>query len=195
MAVTPDFLSAHFTMSAENPFRLTPPSEQALYFIDGNNSAKVINVDGSVSTVYHDPSPRQTAGQEGGQANEHVSYPDPSYDAVISAIKNAAKQRTKQGAAYLSLVNSELMLVKKSLFISVFAALAAFITGIVCWLLVNVAMGGALYYFNIDIIAIGSILLCVNIGLCLLFYRTAQKAFHLVSFKRLIALLERTLSN
>ena len=189
MATIPDFHSAHFTMSAENPFRLTPPSEQALYFIGVDNAVIAVNADGSVSTGYHDASPKDKKNLDEQQA----PYPDPSYEAVIDALKNAAKQRTKQAAAYLSLVNSEIMLVKKSLFISVFAALAAFVIGIVCWLLVNVAIGVALYSLGISIIFIAAILLCFNLGLSVLFYRIAKKSLCFVSFERLIALFKRSL--
>lgn len=187
----PDFHSARFIVSAENPFRLTSPSEQALYFIGQNDSTITVNADGTVSTEDRDTTPESKRSQD----SEHVLYPNPSYDVIIDAITNAAKQRTKQGTAYLSLVNSELMLVKKSLFISVFAALAALLIGVVCWLLINIAIGGTLYSFSISIVAISVVLLCFNIGLCLLFYRIAKKALHLVSLNRLISLLKRTLVN
>ncbi|WP_269520292.1 hypothetical protein [Alteromonas sp. BMJM2] len=189
MATIPDFHSAHFTMSAENPFCLTPPSEQALYFIGVDNAVIAVNADGSVSTGYHDASSKDKKTLN----DEQIPYPDPSYEAVIDALKNAAKQRTKQGAAYLSVLNSEIMLIKKSLFISVFAALVAFVVSMVCWLLVNVAIGGALYAFGISIILIAGILLCFNLGLSVLFYRIAKKSLHFVSFERLIALFKRSL--
>lgn len=189
MATIPDFHSAHFTMSAENPFRLTPPAEQALYFIGVDNAVIAVNADGSVSTGYSGASPKDKKALD----EQQTPYPDPSYETVIDALKNAAKQRTKQGTAYLSLLNSEIMLVKKSLFISVFAALAAFVIGIVCWLLVNVVIGGALYSFDISIVFIAAILLCFNLGLSVLFYRIAKKSLCFVSFERLIALFKRSL--
>ena len=189
MATIPDFHRAHFTMSAENPFRLTPPAEQALYFIGVDNAVIAVNADCSVSTGYSGASPKDKKALD----EQQTPYPDPSYETVIDALKNAAKQRTKQGTAYLSLLNSEIMLVKKSLFISVFAALAAFVIGIVCWLLVNVVIGGALYSFDISIVFIAAILLCFNLGLSVLFYRIAKKSLCFVSFERLIALFKRSL--
>ena len=86
MATIPDFHSAHFTMSAENPFRLTPPSEQALYFAGENNSVIAINADGSVSTGYRDVPTKNKKSQDKQQA----PYPDPTYEAVVDALKNAA---------------------------------------------------------------------------------------------------------
>ena len=195
MTSIPDFHNAEFILSVENPFRLTPPSEQALYFLNDDNfcavrpprSAQNIDINSCTSDSRVTSPPRGT--------DQTTAYPDPSYDAVLSALKNAAKQRTKQGSAYLSLVNSELMLIKKSLFISVFSALAAFVLGIVSLLLLNLGIGVALHSLNISLLGVSFILLSVNIGLSILCYRIAKKAFYLVSFERLIRLLKRSLSN
>ena len=79
MATIPDFHSAYFTMSAENPFRLTPPSEQALYFIGGDNAVIAVNADGSVSTGFSDASPKDKKNLD----EQQTPYPDPSYETVI----------------------------------------------------------------------------------------------------------------
>lgn len=193
MTPIPDFHNAKFILSAENPFRLTPPSEQALYFLNDNNRCVVRE---PLSTQSTDTNTSTSPGSNSsGDTDKGPVYPDPSYDAVVTALKNAAKQRTKQGSAYLSLVNSELMLIKKSLFVSVFAALTGFVLSIVSLLILNIGIGLALYSLGVSTLGISFILLGANIGLSILCYRIAKKAFYLVSFERLIRLLKRSLSN
>lgn len=170
MSELPDFRYAHFTVSDENPFRLTPPRDQANF----DNVA--------------DASKRASSGR-----NASPPYPNPEYEDVFDALKNAVKQRTKQGTAFLSLFNSELMLIKRSLLITIVASMAVFVISMVCWVVLNVGLSIALYSVNLSVFVIICILLCINVAAAILLFRLAKNASQLVSFERVIGLIKRSL--
>ncbi|WP_394224341.1 hypothetical protein [Alteromonas gracilis] len=163
----PDFRKAHFVTCSENPFRLTPPTAQANF---------------DVNTVHEHTSADATTSKR----VDDRPYPDPSFSEVFSALKDVFTQRKAQGLAFLELTNSELMLVKKSLFITVFACFAAFALSIVCWLLVNVAVGAILHTLGLSYVSIPFVLLVVNVVALYGLIRIARDAFQYVNLHRLI---------
>lgn len=170
MSELPDFRRAHFTVCDENPFRLTPPRDQANF----DNVADV--------------SKKALSGRTASSP-----YPNPEYEEVFDALKNAVKQRKKQGTAFLSLFNSELMLIKRSLLITIVASMAVLIISIVCWVILNVGVSIALYSVNLSLFVIICILLCINVAAAILLFRLATNASQLVSFERVIGLIKRSL--
>ena len=118
-------------MCTENPFRLTPPAAQANLNVKSNGD----NANAASAASEHSTQHKST----------QQNYPDPSFSDIFSAFSEAFTQRKAQGLAFLELTNSELMLIKKSFFVTVFACLAAFAVGTVCWLILNIAIGAILH--------------------------------------------------
>ena len=162
-----DFRTAQFNVCNENPFRLTPPAAQAIF----RTQTKDDNTDNS-SLNDDQTSP--------------INYPDPSFKDVFAAFKEAFTQRKAQGLAFLELTNSELMLIKKSFFVTVFACLAAFAVGTVCWLILNIAVGAILHNMGLHYVAVPLILLVLNSIAAFGFFKLAQNAFNYLSFSRLL---------
>ena len=162
-----DFHKARFRTCHENPFRLTPPSAQAKFHENATGE----------STPTETPSDEQSTQQQ---------YPDPSFSDVFDAFKEAFSQRKEQGFAFLELTNSELMLVKKSFFVTVFACLAAFAVGTVCWLILNIAIGAILHNAGVHYVVVPLVLLVLNSLAAFGFLKLAQNAFNYLSLSRLI---------
>jgi len=121
------------------------------------------------------------------QANPNVTnYPDPSFSDIFSAFSEALTQRKAQGLAFLELTNSELMLIKKSFFVTVFACLAAFAVGTVCWLILNIAIGAILHSVGVSYVVVPLLLLVFNSIAAFCLFKLAQNAFNYLSFSRLI---------
>ena len=127
----PDFRRANFNLCTENPFRLTPPAAQANPNVTSNGD----NANAASAASEHSTQHKST----------QQNYPDPSFSDIFSAFSEAFTQRKAQGLAFLELTNSELMLIKKSFFVTVFACLASFAVGTVCWLILNIAIVAFLY--------------------------------------------------
>ena len=163
----PDFHKARYTTCHENPFRLTPPSAQAKFHV---NNAKETS---------------QASSPKGEQSTQQ-QYPDTSFSDIISALKEVFSQRKEQGFAFLELTNSELMLVKKSFFITVFACLAAFAVGTVCWLILNIALGAILHNAGVHYVVVPLVLLILNSLAAFGLFKLAQNAFNYLSLSRLI---------
>lgn len=159
----PDFHKAQFALCKENPFRLTPPGAQASAH---NHHSKTNETEGKTAT--------------------EQQYPDPAFSDIISAFKEAFSQRKAQGFAFLELTNSELMLIKKSFFVTVFACLAAFAVGTVCWLILNIAIGAFLHNIGLHYVVVPLVLLVLNSAAAFGSFKLAQNAFNYLSFKRLI---------
>lgn len=163
----PDFQKARYTSCHENPFRLTPPPAQAKFHENATEE----------STPKETPPDEQSTQQQ---------YPDPSFSDVFNAFKEAFSQRKAQGFAFLELTNSELMLVKKSFFVTVFACLAAFAVGTVCWLILNIAIGAILHNVGVHYVVVPLVLLALNSLAAFGFFKLAQNAFNYLSLSRLI---------
>jgi hypothetical protein len=170
----PDFHKARYTTCHENPFRLTPPSAQAIFHVNNGKEGK------------------QASSQNGEQSTQQ-QYPDPSFSDVFNAFKEAFSQRKEQGFAFLELTNSELMLVKKSFFVTVFACLAAFAVGTVCWLILNIAVGAILHNAGVHYVVVPLVLLILNSLAAFGFFKLAQNAFGYLSLSRLIQTWRRVL--
>jgi len=91
-----------------------------------------------------------------------------------------------QGLAFLELTNSELMLIKKSFFVTVFACLAAFAVGTVCWLILNIAIGAILHSVGVSYVVVPLLLLVFNSVAAFCLFKLAQNSFNYLSFSRLI---------
>jgi hypothetical protein len=78
------------------------------------------------------------------------------------------------------------MLIKKSFFVTIFACLAAFAVGTVCWLILNIAIGALLHSMGLHYVAVPLILLVLNSIAAFGFFKLAQNAFNYLSFSRLI---------
>ncbi|KHT57464.1 hypothetical protein RJ41_02175 [Alteromonas marina] len=163
----PDFRTSQFIVCNENPFRLTPPSAQASFRAQ-------VKGDHTTNTPPKD------------QPSTQQNYPDPSFSDIFTAFKEAFNQRKAQGLAFLELTNSELMLIKKSFFVTIFACLAAFAVGTVCWLILNIAIGALLHSMGLHYVAVPLILLVLNSIAAFGFFKLAQNAFNYLSFSRLI---------
>lgn len=172
----PDFRKAQFATCSENPFRLTPPSAQA-NTINSRNERYSAQASSSAATNEAQDQP----------------YPDPPFSDILAAFKDVFSQRKAQGMAFLELTNSELMLVKKSLFVTVCACLAALVVTIVCWLLLNLAIGTVFHALGVSYVVIPFVLLAVNIIAAFGLLKLAQSAFHYVNFHRLIQTWRRVL--
>ncbi|MDO6567663.1 hypothetical protein Q4561_11395 [Alteromonas sp. 1_MG-2023] len=157
MMPIPDFRSATYTLSSENPFRLTSPRSQAT-FRSNNQSA---------------PSP----------------HPDTSFEDALSSLKSLFTQKKYQGFALLDLINAELELIKKSVFVSIFGALTAFALGGFSWILLNACFGMVLHHAGLPTLAIMVILLLANSVLSVVAFMYANSAFRFINFKRLITLM------
>lgn len=162
-----DFHKARFRTCNENPFRLTPPSAQAKFHENATGES----------------TPKETSPDE---QSTQQQYPDPSFSDVFNAFKEAFSQRKEQGFAFLELTNSELMLVKKSFFVTVFACLAAFAVGTVCWLILNIAIGAILHNVGVHYVVVPLVLLALNSLAAFGFFKLAQNAFNYLSLSRLI---------
>jgi len=159
----PDFHKAQFSLCEENPFRLTPLGAQA-----------TLNAD------------RHSSANKSANSTNEQNYPDPSFSSIISALKEAFSQRKAQGFAFLELTNSELMLIKKSIFVTIFACLAAFAVGTVCWLILNIAIGAFLHSMGVHYVIVPLVLLAINVLTAFGLFRLAQNAFGYISFHRLV---------
>ncbi|WP_334020302.1 hypothetical protein [Alteromonas sp. S015] len=168
----PDFRRANFNLCEENPFRLTPPSAQANLYV------KSIGDDANAAST--------DSGQSAQQNTSEQNYPDPSFSDIFSAFGEAFTQRKAQVFALLELTNSELMLIKKSFFVTVFACLAAFAVGTVCWLILNIAIGAILYSIGVSYVVVPLVLLALNSLVAFGLFKLAQNSFNYLSFSRLI---------
>ena len=135
----PDFRRAKYNLCTENPFRLTPPAAQANLNVKSNGD----NANAASAASEHSTQHKST----------QQNYPDPSFSDIFSAFSEAFTQRKAQGLAFLELTNSELMLIKKSFFVTVFACLAAFAVGTVCWLILNIAIGAILHSVGVSYVS------------------------------------------
>lgn len=163
----PDFHKARYSTCHENPFRLTPPPAQAKLHVNATGESN-------------------PAASASGEQSTQQQYPDPSFSEVFNAFKEAFSQRKEQGLAFLELTNSELMLVKKSFFVTVFACLAAFAVGTVCWLILNIAIGAILHNAGVHYVVVPLVLLVLNSLAAFGFFKLAQNAFNYLSLSRLI---------
>ncbi|AFT95802.1 hypothetical protein AMBAS45_11685 [Alteromonas macleodii str. 'Balearic Sea AD45'] len=168
----PDFRRANFNLCTENPFRLTPPAAQANPNVTSNGD----NANAASATSEHSTQYKST----------QQNYPDPSFSDIFSAFSEAFTQRKAQGLAFLELTNSELMLIKKSFFVTVFACLAAFAVGTVCWLILNIAIGAILHSVGVSYVIVPLLLLVFNSIAAFCLFKLAQNAFNYLSFSRLI---------
>ena len=168
----PDFRRANFNLCTENPFRLTPPAAQANLNVTSNGD----NANAASAASEHSTQFKST----------QQNYPDPSFSDIFSAFSEAFIQRKAQGLAFLELTNSELMLIKKSFFVTVFACLAAFAVGTVCWLILNIAIGAILHSVGVSYVVVPLLLLVFNSFAAFCLFKLAQNAFNYLSFSRLI---------
>ena len=174
----PDFRRANFNLCTENPFRLTPPAAQ----VNPNVTSNGDNANAASATSEHSAQYKSTQQNKATQQN----YPDPSFSDIFSAFSEAFTQRKAQGLAFLELTNSELMLIKKSFFVTVFACLAAFAVGTVCWLILNIAIGAILHSVGVSYVVVPLLLLVFNSIAVFCLFKLAQNAFNYLSFSRLI---------
>lgn len=164
-------------MCTENPFRLTPPAAQANLNVKSNGDNANAASEASEHSTQYKPTQYKSTQQ---------NYPDPSFSDIFSAFFEAFTQRKAQGLAFLELTNSELMLIKKSFFVTVFACLAAFAVGTVCWLILNVAIGAILHSVGVSYVVVPLLLLVFNSVAAFCLFKLAQNAFNYLSFSRLI---------
>lgn len=164
MLTVPDFRQASFIPRVENPFRLTPPRHQAIF-------------------VHQQ---RQTEDDKDTPPPEAVSFQQ-----LIDAFKDAAKQKQNQGFAMLELINAEGILIKNALVVSVASALIAFALGIACWILVNATLGYIAYSFGAPVIAVLLGMLVLN-GIALyLVLKQGKSAYKYLNGKRMIRLFKQ----
>ena len=168
----PDFRRAKYNLCTENPFRLTPPAAQANHNVKSNGD----NANAASEASEHSTQHKST----------QQNYPDPSFSDIFSAFSEAFTQRKAQGLAFLELTNSELMLIKKSFFVTVFACLAAFAVGTVCWLILNIAIGAILHSVGVSYVVVPLLLLVFNSVAAFCLFKLAQNSFNYLSFSRLI---------
>jgi hypothetical protein len=173
----PDFRRAKYNLCTENPFRLTPPAAQANLNVKSNGDNANAASEASEHSTQYKPTQYKSTQQ---------NYPDPSFSDIFSAFFEAFTQRKAQGLAFLELTNSELMLIKKSFFVTVFACLAAFAVGTVCWLILNVAIGAILHSVGVSYVVVPLLLLVFNSVAAFCLFKLAQNAFNYLSFSRLI---------
>jgi hypothetical protein len=161
----PDFKSAQFSLSLDNPFQLTPPREQAFFGTQQYkaHANKVLNEE--VDVVQSTTAKMQQAADD---------------------VKSAYVEKVHQGASFFSLLNSELMLVKKSVFVTVFASLATLAIGAICWLLLNAILGAVLHHYELSLIFILSILFIINTFVTFMCFKLAKTALKHTSFDSLI---------
>ena len=171
----PDFHKASFSLSHENPFRLTPPKEQA------------------EGTGFNNASARDHENAKRASSSHDNEYPNPKFSELFESIKYAVDQRKAQSIAFFDLANSEVMLIKKSICITVFSCLAAFAVGTVCWLLLNFFIGSILYEIGLSLSLTGASLLVLNFATALSLFKFARSAYQYVSLHRIIRLIERAL--
>ncbi|GMM69313.1 hypothetical protein MTsDn1_26080 [Alteromonas sp. MTD1] len=161
----PNFKSAQFSLSLDNPFKLTPPREQAFF---GTQQYK----------AHADQVLKEEVDSEQSTTTKMQQAADD--------VKSAYAEKVRQGASFFSLLNSELMLVKKSIIVTVFASLATLAIGAICWLLINAILGTMLYHYELGLIFILAILLTINILATLTCFKLAKTAFEHASFDSLI---------
>jgi hypothetical protein len=175
MVTLPDFSRAHYVVSPENPYKLTPPNASTLFMLSEKHCAS-----SKGSAAY---------GQHGFKGND--TFEDPSYDEVFNALKNAYKQKQAQYFAFADVLDGELQLIKKSIVVSAFSALAVFALAIVCWLLVNALLAGVLFQFGAGFLTICTLLLIGNIGLTVVFVNLAKSAYQYVGITRIMKFIKR----
>ncbi|WOI39151.1 hypothetical protein R1T43_09045 [Alteromonas sp. CI.11.F.A3] len=163
MQPLPDFRNATYTLSSENPFRLTSPRSQATFRTDQSD------ISGTSSTA---------------------TPPDISFEEAFSSLKALFTQKKYQGFALVDLVNAELQLITKSIFVTIFGALTAFALGGFCWILLNSCIGLAMHHAGMPALLIMIILLLVNSVLSVIAFMYAQSAFRFINLKRLATLMQ-----
>ncbi|BFT30012.1 hypothetical protein D210916BOD24_11880 [Alteromonas sp. D210916BOD_24] len=196
MVTPPDFRRASFIVSLENPFRLTPPRAQA-FRSSSDHAISDLHAQGTsgqvagVANKTQHSKKQNTASKKESSNEQH--YPDPTFASIVDGFHQALTQRKAQVFALLALTNSELMLIKKSFFVTVFAGLAAFAVGTVCWLILNIAAGSVLHVLGLHYVAISFLLLLFNGVTTFLLFRLAQNAFGYLGLGRLILMWKRTM--
>lgn len=166
MKPLPDFRSATYTLSSENPFRLTSPRSQATFRI-----------------------PKQSTSGASTESSNDIP-PDISFEEALASFKALYAQKKYQGFALIDLINAELQLITKSIFVSIFGALTAFALGGFCWILLNSCIGLAMHHAGMPALLIMVILLLVNSVLSVVAFMHAQSAFRFINLKRLTTLLQ-----
>ncbi|AEF02725.1 hypothetical protein [Alteromonas naphthalenivorans] len=161
MKPLPDFRSATYTLSSENPFRLTSPRSQATFRI-----------------------PQQSTTGETSESSNNIP-PDITFEEALASFKTLYAQKKYQGFALIDLINAELQLITKSIFVSIFGALTAFALGGFCWILLNSCIGLAMHHAGMPALLIMVILLLVNSILSVVAFMHAQSAFRFINLKRL----------
>ena len=164
--IVPDYQKAQFTLSLDNPFKLTPPKECVFLRQTPHNS-----------TSHQEPSHRSV------------------FKNTLDEVRHAYTQKIDQGSALLSLVNSELVLIKKSLLVSAFAGLATVALAIVCWLLVNVLIGALIYQQGVGVLVVLTVLLGINCAATIICAKTFKAAFRHANFTSLIKTLNEVLKH
>ena len=172
MLIATDFRKARFTPRDENPFRLTPPRRQAIF-------------------VHEENAPQQPEQNSSENESENSPYEKVSFSDFTDALKNYAKQKQHQGFALLDLLNSELMLIKKSIFVTVFAGMTAFAIGGFCWTLLNIALGYFAHLAGAPVSIILVVMLVINAIIGVVIFKQAQSAFKYISASRIIQLMKR----
>jgi hypothetical protein len=169
----PNFKSAQFSLSLDNPFKLTPPREQAFF-----------------GTQQYKAHAEQVLNEEVDAAQSTTARMQQAADDV----KSAYAEKVHQSASFFSLLNSELMLVKKSVIVTVFASLATLAIGAICWLLINAILGTVLYHYELGLTFILAILFTINTFVTLMCFKLAKTACKHASFDSLINTVSTTLS-
>ncbi len=191
MLVVPDFQKANFTFNSENPFRLSPPR---LWVKAGiHNGLKSIPTEKNAH--HHNGSASNLSDNvtKSSKSDSFSGYTDPSFDDVLSSLKGAFEQHLALGLTFLSLTNSELMLIKKSFFVTVFTSLAMFAVGTVCWLILNITIGAVMHTVGVNYILISLVLLLFNTLIAFLLFKLTQHAFRYLNFNRLIKTWKRVM--
>lgn len=104
-------------------------------------------------------------------------YDDTSITETIASIKIAFAQKQKEFFALSDVVAAETELVKKSFLVTAMSTLAAFTCACFCWLIVNVAIGIALYFSDLGLLWICAVLLLINLLLAGFALKVAKDAY------------------
>lgn len=139
---------------------------------------KVQQPDADVPPPGSDPScPASETGRAEACSDEKDEYDDASFEETIASVKHALAHKQAEFFALTDVVAAETGLVKKSLIVTAISTLAAFTFACCCWLVVNIALGTALFKLGLGLLAISGIILIVNLVLAGVALKIAKDAY------------------
>ena len=143
---------------------------------------KVQQPDADVPPPDSDPScPASETGRAEACSDDKDEYDDASISETIESVKSALAHKQSEFFALTDVVAAETDLVKKSFIVTAMSTLAAFTFACCCWLVINVALGTALFKLGMGILGISGIIFVLNLVLAGFALKIAKDAYSYIT--------------